>query len=381
MGPASDVQRATNRDTLGDYVAASLPLPAGTIEVDVSAGAVTVPAGAVIAGHANGTTIDAYPKTTGTQWRLFLCTAMSGTVTVSDLTIHGPTEGTDTDLRSADVFRWYGDGTLNVSNLTVTGRAGRAVEFSGVGACTITDSVLSGYVAPVARWQSSGVANPGSLSVTGCTLTGVASDTTSIGIYIHPHIPVTVTNCTFEDFARYGLYQNGSPPAVAAALIEDCTFARCGVIQSGSSSTATIRRIAWTEGPTGPGSVIRGNAIVEDSTFAVGPWSSLATDGKSITFRRCHWTAAGAYCNFSTGTNFTIVFEDCTWTDPNLVLTMNDTATGTVTFAGCTITDTAVVGVGVSIQGVVTLDRRGLSLTTSRPATFWNLGAGVTVID
>jgi len=378
FGAASAEDRAANLVTLQHYIDTGQTLPVGTIEVDVTAGPVNVPAGASVTG--TGTVIDAYPKLPGAGWLLFESTAMSGTITVSNLTVHGPTTAgeTDTTLRDSTVFHWHGAGTLNVSGLTVTGLPGRAVEFSGFGAATIANSALSGYISAVARWEPSGDAAPGSLTVSGSTITGVGSAATSVGIYAHPHIPVTVTNCTFSDFARYGLYQNGNMPAVANALIEDCTFARCGVIQSGSSSTATIRRIAWTEGPTGPGSIIRGNVVVEDSTFAVGPWSSLATDGKSLTFRRCSWTAADAYCNFSTGTNLTIAFEDCTWTNPTLVLVMNDTATGTVTFTGCTITDTALTGDGIRIQGVVTLDQRGLALTTSRP--FWNLGPNVTVI-
>lgn len=380
MGAATPQERVTNRDALQRYVADGLTLPQGTLEVDVSAGPVLVPAGASI----TDATIDAYPKKPWGQWRLFESTASNGTITLSGLTIHGPTTVDpvdNTNLRYADVFLWHGTGNLVVDNVTVTGRPARCIEFSGVGDCTVTNSSLNGYVSPIARWDATVAENPGVMLVDGCTITGYEGGDTSVGIYVHPHFPITVTNTAFDTFNRYGLYQNGNVSAVGDAVVEDCTFRRCAVIQSGSQSTATIRRIEWTDPSYTPGSIIRGNAVIEDSLFEVGPWASFVGTGKSIAFRRCTWTAVAGYgCNLST-TDLTVVFEDCTWAAPEVFLVMIAGSSGSVTFTGCTIDDTGTAGLGFggNIQGTVTLDRRGLVLITSR--TFWNLGAGVTVID
>lgn len=363
------------------YARAGIRLPAGTIQVDASGLRASITTAQSIIGHPDGTVIDVYPKTPSAGYILFDSTAQSGTIELRDLTVHGPTSGLEAALRATDIFRWVGHGDLIVDNVTVTGVPARAIQHSGRGNCTITNSTLNGYVSPVARWESFDSPTPGSLTVNSSTLTGYGSGTTSIGIYVHPHIPVTVTNSTFDTFARYGVYQNGTTPNIAPALIEDSVFRRCSIILS-SAATATIRRVLWDDLTSTPGSILRGGAVIEDSVFRSSPWATMpSAPGSVIRFRRCEWGPGVIWCNFSTGTGLDIAFEDCTWTMTNWygeVLVMGADASGAVTFTRCTINDAGTSGDGIRILGLVTLDRRGLTLRSSRP--FWNLGPSVTVI-
>jgi hypothetical protein len=69
--------------------------------------------------------------------------------------------------------------------------------------------------------------------VQGCELSSIGGKSTSIGIYIHPHLALRVSQTYFHDFRRYAIYQNGSPEGVCpSALVSDCTLERCWVVQN-----------------------------------------------------------------------------------------------------------------------------------------------------
>jgi hypothetical protein len=215
-------------------------------------------------------------------------------VEISDLTIDGPT-GLGFDNNSKGVF-WIGDAghRLTIERVEITGTHDTALENSGGGRMELIDCDLQATDACVGMFSASTDPDGGGASFVArgglwTTPNGDLSAGGSGGLYIHPHIPYTVSDITFMTMGRYGIYQNGSPTAPRGpAVATNCRFIDCEMAQTKGNGTSEFVGCVLLGTSSSLGSKLNGRVNISGCTFERGGIFSAGPAGASnVTVTGC----------------------------------------------------------------------------------------------
>jgi hypothetical protein len=306
-------------------VSGSVTLDAGVLEIQVADGdPVTVANNLTLSGAGKAlTTVSVFPKApTWTDCWAFNITGQR-TITLADLTIAGVTSSTAPNPYQAIAVNWVASGTTG-SSLTIERCAitnyGAPVVRSGGGTVILSETEFtntSGDEVVFGFYESGNVVNPGSLTMDGCTLNGGHGGAAleSVGLYIHPHIPYTITNSHFEGIGRFGVYGNGNPNRPASGTITDCTFTDCDLVQVDTNQTVTVTRCATSGVSTYVGSLLKGTVTFDDCEFLQDGWAatSNAVWHPDVTFTGCLFQGEQVASFLKGNTDAIWRFTDCTW--------------------------------------------------------------------
>lgn len=241
---------------------------------------------------------------------------------VRDLTVNGPdcsgwatSTSTNTGVIGWERAKTFAS-TLTVDNLTVTGGYSTAVRRSGGGRMSVTNSTLEAWVNPVVFFESSDT-GWGDLLLRDCLLVAPSrTKSTSVGVYIHPHLHLTAERVHGCGWNRWVIYLNGSPQSSGHHDLIDVTATDCALIQTGSSSVTTLVRC-----------VEEGNATKTiGGSYFKGPVRSID----------CTWASTGMI-GFMGGFAADRVFIGDTFRGPGIWIAGSGSTSGTIRLVRCTV--------------------------------------------
>jgi hypothetical protein len=317
-------------------------------------GTLTVTGGCFIRGAGSGRTTITH---TASSHGIDITAATDGSVVrLEGFTLAGPA-GLLND-NGYNGIRWIAASTFNsefyVNDVKITGTFDAGVQRSGGGYFEMDGCEIEATDVPVAFFESSNTADSGYFVMTRTRLSTPAStDSSSVGVYIHPHLRYTISECDFDaTIDRYGVYENGSPTSAREpATISDCHF-RCGVLQAKNNG---ITNVIGCTGSGAGASVIEGEVnfvggSYEDRSMFTAQTTTLnRISFRGVKFKNCSTGSmqglAGSELNMSgcdfyitspvgtqaggcvtvTGASATVILDDCSITDDSTVETTNQT--------------------------------------------------------
>lgn len=249
-------------------------------------------------------------------------------IKLSSFTMAGPTVTNDVvgDPLSDSLGISWSEGLtqgaiFEIENVEITGKFGTCVSRSGGGVFRIRDSDMNGYTNPVSFFESqntSGEAENATLFVHNCVLTGVDGWSSSVGIYVHPHVNFAITGTVFRRFNRYAVYQNGNPnkkplfnTITGGAMID------CAGVQTGEGTT-TLNNVTISQNRY----AAQQFTIYDDVIFTgcnlerCAGINSIGADSNEITFNNCRIRTGGTEVPFTIsgdGAVDTWRFVQCEW--------------------------------------------------------------------
>lgn len=362
-GPGNGVANRQAIQAALDAMAADevLQLPSGTYEVDVDAAQIWLQRGAIIQGVSRtGTVLDVVPKTPASVMKPLFDVISSGgqapprtppapgsSFVLRDLTIHGPTTNTNAQVSAA--FQWSHAGSLGyvrAERLTITGLFSAGINRSGKGRMEVIDCDINAGEAPVKAFESQWVADSAECVILGGTHTGYGSKSSSIGLYIHPHVALLAHGVHYQNFNRFAFYSNGSNPLSLPAprywTVADCDIEDCSLAQTAYNAHSKFVRVKHHGiSPGGAESPLAGNfdfiecdlRYVKQFAFFPGDYQRNFVDcwmetgtytlsagnnvGGTTRFVGCTWKCVGSgrAFNFTNQSNVRIMVIDCTLYD------------------------------------------------------------------
>lgn len=334
-GVANRVAIQAAVDALGaDHV---LQLPAGTYEVDVTAAPIWLRRGVIIQGVSRTSTVlDVVPKvpapapatpmnslfdviSASTQAPPRTPPPAGSRFVLRDFAIQGPTTNANTQIAAG--FRWEHRGSfgfVRAERLTITGLFSAGVIRSGHGRMEVFDCDINAGEAPVKSFESSWTADAAECVIIGGTHTGFDSKSSSIGLYIHPHVALAVHDVHYRNFNRFAFYANGSDPStlppprfwtVADTDVEDCALAQTAY----NAHSKFVRVHHHGTSPGGAESPLAGNVDFIECDLRPATQYGFFPGAHQRNFVDC-WIEPATYL-VSGGKNVagTTRFVGCTW--------------------------------------------------------------------
>lgn len=257
-----------------------------------------------VAGAGMGrTVVDVYPKTfTEANTALFLVptSVLDADPVFEGFTVHGPTDAgivSPGESRNGAAIQWNSSdsvGEMTVRDVEISGLFVAGVNRSGRGTLRLIRNQINAWTSPVSCFQSTFEAGAARCVMVGGAYSAYDGEVgSSIGIYIHPHIPLLAVGVRWEHFSRYGIYWNGTEGVPSHSVVADCEFHDCGIAQTASRSDVTFVRCASSESGDYPGTngVYRGKITQVDGQFA-GRFSGFLDTPDVRTYRNCVFDGA-----------------------------------------------------------------------------------------
>lgn len=404
--PTRQANRTALAAAVAEAVAAKkkLMLPSDTLEVHYTEGAVGMPIGGNlwVDGYGEGTSvIDMYPK--GPLSGAIVGLAVTGglgtrRVKLSNFTAHGPTVVDtvpvpyDVPLHSSYFFQWFEtsfDSVFITQNVEITGLLGTGISRSGGGLWIDDGCQVNAYAVPYSFFESTNTANEAREAMflsSKTKLSAYDSQSTSVGLYIHPHMSYIITGGFFDNFGRFGIYQNGSPTNVPHInLCTNSGFEHCAVQTKGGRSQYTSCKfwghtpIPGSNGPGGDGLANQGFAFFDDVHFGdcdfynANDFGWVGDESHEATFDACRLHMGAGTVNSlgaSTAGDDTYRFRNCEWyIDGGAALNAPSSFNGRVYMENCSAESTATaVAAGYFIQangGEWWVDVKGRNMRTA----------------
>ncbi len=257
----------------------------------------------------------------------WLITGTGHKIRLSGFTFVGPDETADSTVVEAQSdsvgLSWAAtsaSAVLDVDHVEITGKFGTGISRSGGGKVSLSATDINGYNACVAFFgPNSGEAESAELYVSdGCVFTGFDGYANSIGIYVHPCIPFAISDSRFENFNRYGVYQNGSPDADPLhCSITGCMFIDCAGLQTGEGTTLVSNCTFAKNRYEAQQFTLYDDVIFSNCLFDnMAGLTSIGTDSNEITFNQCRFRPAGTDLPITIqgdGAEDTWRFNGCEW--------------------------------------------------------------------
>lgn len=347
-----------------------LEIPAGTFEVDTSAGAVLLPRSIVIQGvDRTASVLDVFPKVAGTAplVPLFDVVAAAGTgypvapngskFVLRDLTVHGPTSGVNVGISCA--FRWARNGStgdVRIERVTITGLFDSGVQRSGKGLFEIIDCDINAFEAPVKAFESSNSQGEATCIVLRGTHTAFGGKSSSVGIYIHPNVSFHCQGTHYQHFNRFAFYANGSPSSPPSFFsVVDVEVEAANLAQTATNGDAVFVRVKHHGVRPGLGeSAFKGNVTFVECDLRNQGQYGFFPGSFTRQFISCWIQPTGIFMSMGASTSGLVRYVDCTWKLEGNARACNFTAgwTGRILWVDSKIADCGTTGPYlVQVQG------------------------------
>lgn len=368
-----------------------LELPAGTYEVDITGGSISLVRSISIVGAGQTATIlDVLPKAPTTALTpLFdvATTAPDGSAfLLQDLTVQGTTTGVNAG--SSCAIRWSRSGSvgrLRLERVTITGLFDSGVQRSGKGRFEIIDCDINAYEAPVKAFESTDSAGEAECIIINGLHTGFDSKSTSIGIYIHPNVSFLCSGTHYKNFSRFAFYANGTPGndpkyfTVTDVEVEDCSLAQT----ASGASPVFVRVFHHGVNPAGGEGLIKGDVTFVDCDLRPSGSTGLMQGPHEITYVNCWIEPQRIFLSAGVNTSGTFRFINCHWKLENIdarALNLTGGWSGRLVFLDSVINDCGTTSGPYLLQiNGGTVDFESLTIDTPRSNHGLTIGSGVTV--